>query len=98
MSTICIEVKQSKQDYKNGFVSAADLNYIIAPKGLLDPSEMLKGVGLIEVDFDNLRMSNRMEILSGATTVKKATRQNNKVNQLRVLKEIACRNTIELLF
>lgn len=99
ITTICIEAKQSKSDYKNGFVSSADFNYIIAPLGLLTKDEMLDGVGLLEVDFNILKFDANMNILKGVYTTKKATRNKKcKVVGVDMLRQIAYRNTVETLF
>jgi len=99
IDTICIEAKQSKSDYMNSFVSSADFNYIITPKGLLTKEDMLEGIGLITVDFDKLKFSKRMEIIKGVETVKKATRNKNcKIVGVDMLRQIAYRNTVETLF
>jgi len=48
-----IEAKQSRSDYYNSFVSSADFNYIIIPKGMLtEKDKYIDGVGIIEVDLD----------------------------------------------
>jgi len=99
IDTICIEAKQSKSDYMNSFVSSADFNYIIAPKGLLTKEDMLDTVGLIEVDFEELEFSKRMTIIGGVKTVKKASRNKDcKIVKVDMLKQIAYRNTVETLF
>lgn len=99
IDTICIEAKQSKADYKNGFVSSADFNYIIAPKGLLTIDDMLKNVGLIEVDFEKLKFDKNMEIVSGVETTKKAARNKDcKIVKVDMLRQIAYRNTVETIF
>jgi len=77
--------------------------YIITQKGLLKPEELLKGIGLIEVDFDNLVMDMRMDsiynIVSGVETVVKAKRNKDvKFCEIDMLRHIAYRNTVENLF
>lgn len=107
IKSICIEAKQSKSDYKNGFVSSCDVNYIIAPKGLLTKEDMLKGVGLIEVDFDELKIDYKhMEIIKGVTVIKRAGKAENLnsftdeswSNKINLLRKIAYRNTVETMF
>lgn len=107
IKSICIEAKQSKSDYKNGFVSSCDINYIIAPKGLLTKEDMLKGVGLIEVDFDNLKIDfKHMEIKQGMEIVKRASKTENNnsfrdktlLNKVYLLRQVAYRNTVETMF
>ena len=103
IDTICIEARQSKQDYYNGFVSSCDLNYIITQKGLLTPDEILPGVGLIEVDFDKLNLHERRDskckILDGVETVINAKRNKNvDFCRIDMLRHVAYRNTAEELF
>lgn len=107
IKSICIEAKQSKSDYKNGFVSSCDVNYIITPKGLLNKEDMLKGVGLIEVDFDELKIDYKhMEIIKGVTVVKRAGKADNLnsfkdetwSNKINLLRKIAYRSTVETMF
>jgi len=107
-TSICIEAKQSRADYKNGFVSSADLNYIIAPKGLLKVEDILKGVGLIEIDFDELRIYfdyGNIQIVGGINTVIRASRKHeNKYKTYKwnscdeLIKSIAYKNTVEMLY
>ena len=49
-----IEVKVSRSDFKNGFIHVGcNYNYLMVPKGLVQPKEVHKYVGIIEVDLDN---------------------------------------------
>lgn len=99
IDVICIEAKQSRQDYFNGFVSSADYNYVITPKGMLDKSELLDNVGLIEVDFNAQIFDRSMRTTQGIITVKRATRNKNvKVNKLDLIRQIGKRNTVENMF
>lgn len=44
-----IEVKVSRSDFRNGFVcSGCNYNYLLTPMRLVSPSELPRGVGLIE--------------------------------------------------
>lgn len=102
---ICIEAKQSKQDYLNGFVSGADFNYVITQKGLLEEKDLLNGVGLIEVDFDKLNFNfddkykSNAEIVKGFCITKRAIRNKNcNIHRIDLLRHIAYRNTFETLF
>lgn len=50
----CIEVKVSRADFLTGYCHGGDYNYILAPKGVLKPSDMPANIGLIEADMDAL--------------------------------------------
>lgn len=58
-----IEVKISRQDFNNGYCIDGDLNYVLVPKGLVDPKELFPGVGLIEVDLKKLRFYRSGKLL-----------------------------------
>ncbi len=50
-----IEIKVSRSDFKNGFVHVGcNYNYLMTPLGLVDKKEVHKGIGIIEVDLNNL--------------------------------------------
>lgn len=107
IKSICIEAKQSREDFNNGFVTGLDVNYTIAPKGLLTKEDMPKGVGLIEIDFDNLKIDwKHMEILKGMEVVKKAGKCQNMnmfkdlefSQKVDLMRQIGYRNTIETMF
>jgi hypothetical protein len=50
-----LEIKVSRSDFKNGFIhTGCNFNYLLIPKGLIQPSEVSTNVGIIEVDLDNL--------------------------------------------
>jgi len=47
-----IEIKVSRKDFKNGFIhSGCNYNYLLIPKGLVEPEEVNKNVGILEVDL-----------------------------------------------
>lgn len=69
----CIEAKQSLSDFKSGFCQGGDLNYVIAPQGLLTPKLLPNGVGLVEVNFDRLAFT--FDGIYGLTLARRATRQ-----------------------
>ena len=49
-----IEVKVSRSDFKNGFIHVGcHYNYLMVPKGLVQPTEVHKYIGIIEVDLSN---------------------------------------------
>lgn len=112
--TMSIEAKQSKQDYYNSFVSSADFNYIIIPKGMLDDKDRyIDGVGIIEVDFDKFKFGydkkgrlNSKEIFkSGVSILKKSKRNKGKnyyikdeFSKINLLRQVAYRNSVECLF
>jgi len=109
-----IESKQSKQDYYNSFVSSADYNYVICPKGMLsDKDKFVEGVGLIEVDLDgfefnrdcNGKINSKEPFLCGFEVKKKAKRNKSKnyylkedCQKINLLRQVAYRNTVETLF
>ncbi len=46
-----IEIKQSRGDFKNGFIhSGCNYHYLLFPKGLIKKSEVATQIGLIEFD------------------------------------------------
>ena len=49
-----VEVKVSRSDFAAGYCTGGDLNYVMVPKGLVTPGELVPGVGLIEVNLDEL--------------------------------------------
>lgn len=55
-----IEIKVSRSDFKNGFIHVGcDYHYLLIPKGLVDKKEVTKGIGIIEVDLEKLRLNKR---------------------------------------
>lgn len=49
-----IEIKVSRSDFKNGFIHVGcHYNYLMVPKGLVQPKEVHKYIGIIEVNLDN---------------------------------------------
>lgn len=50
-----VEVKVSRNDFQSGFSTAGNLNYVLTPPGLLIPSEIPEGVGLVECDWQEFR-------------------------------------------
>lgn len=109
-----IEAKQSKQDYYNSFVSSADYNYVICPKGMLtEKDRYVDGVGLIEVDFDNFEFNydRHGKLVSGepfksGLEITKRTKRNKSKNyfikednlKYNLLRQVAYRSTVESLF
>jgi hypothetical protein len=51
-----IEAKVSLADFRNGYCTACEYTYIVAPVGIIPHNEILDGVGLIEVDLDNYKL------------------------------------------
>lgn len=99
LDVICIEAKQSRHDYYNGYSTGGDFNYVIAPKGMLHKDELLPGVGLIEVDLAELEIGKNMGILKGLKIMKKATRnQEILISREQILMNIAYKNTFECVF
>ena len=53
-----IEIKVSRSDFKNGFIhTGCNYNYLMYPQGLIKPSEIIKSVGLIEVDLEKFNLT-----------------------------------------
>jgi hypothetical protein len=90
-----VEVKVSRSDYKKGFIHhGCTFNYILAPKGLIQISELEKTVGLIEVDpnFKIISCSSPIHsyALSGVFVTKNARREEiNQDNIMRCKGQIA---------
>lgn len=47
------EAKASLSDFRNGFCTACEYTYIIAPKGVIPVTELPPKIGLVEVDLKN---------------------------------------------
>lgn len=45
-----VEAKASRRDFEAGYCTGGDHNYVIAPPGMIDPDELVPGVGLLEAD------------------------------------------------
>ena len=78
-----IEAKVSKPDLENGYCISGDYNYIIAPKGLFKKSDILNFVGLIEVDFENLKWKNGFEKIEGVNITSNPSRVNSDIRKNR---------------
>lgn len=53
-----IEIKVSKSDFKNGFIQlGCHYNYLLTPKGLINPLKTPKEIGLIEGDVTLEKLS-----------------------------------------
>jgi len=50
-------VKVSRSNFAVGYCTGGDLNYVMVPKGLVTPDELVLGVGLIEVNLDELTLT-----------------------------------------
>lgn len=50
------EAKVSKSDFRNGYCTACENTYIIAPKGIIPVEELVDGIGLVEVDLQNYKI------------------------------------------
>ena len=79
----------SRNDFKLGYCIGGDLNYVMTPngsigcsvKGLVAKDEVYKGIGLIEVDLDNLEFTKGWG-LRGIEIIKRpASRKANGKNQ-----------------
>jgi hypothetical protein len=47
-----------RSDFAAGYCTGSDLNYVMVPKGLVTPDELVPGVGLIEVNLDELTFTH----------------------------------------
>ncbi len=96
----CIEVKVSKNDFFAGYCTGGDLNYVMTPKGLLDKGDLHKGIGLLEVDLNELAFTTpNYWVLKGIQVTKRATstktRENNDAWVDELFREMAKRITLE---
>lgn len=108
MRLMGIEAKASLSDFRNGYCTACEYTYIIAPIGIIPVSKIPQYIGLIEVDLQNYKISRTGgELIDGITrTIKaksrlatrfegKEQRQNWTVDQFR---RIAYRASVENVF
>lgn len=52
-----VEIKVSRSDFKNGFIHhGCNFNYLLTPKGLVNPDEVHSDIGIIEVDIENFKI------------------------------------------
>jgi hypothetical protein len=81
-----IEIKVSKNDFKNGFIcSGTNYNYVLTPMKLISPSLLPKGVGLIEY--------NRYKFDVTETDLEEnPSKRPFKINGLRIVKRAQFRN------
>lgn len=72
--TFGIEVKVSLSDFRNGYSSRCNYNYVLCPDGLIDESELPSYVGLIYVDMDELQfiINAKEQRLRGCRVAKKS--------------------------
>lgn len=75
--TYGFEAKASLADFKNGFNAGANLNYIVAPIGVIDKSIIPLGIGFYEVDLKDYKIGTD-RIYYGITLVKKPKKRNLK--------------------
>ena len=69
-----VEVKVSRQDFKNGFCMYPEYTYLMTPKDMLDKDEVPKYIGLVEVDFEGLEVKVKPEVrVKGVNIKKRAT-------------------------
>ena len=52
-----VEVKVSRSGFATGYCTGGVLNYVMVPKGLVTPDESVPGVGLVEVNLDELTLT-----------------------------------------
>lgn len=80
-----IEVKISRNDFKNGFIcTSSNYNYVLTPMKLVSPSLLPKGVGLIE--FNKYKFNCELE------NYEKPERRPFKITGLRVVRKASYRN------
>lgn len=53
-----MEAKASRADFRNGYCTACEYTYIIAPIGIVPLEELIPGVGLIEVDLSKYQIGS----------------------------------------
>lgn len=103
------EAKASLSDFKNGFCTACEYTYVIAPKGIIPVELLPKNIGLVEVDLDNytIEVDKRSFSTTGIEYVKKArsrlaprfkTEKDRQIWNLELLRQIAYRNTIDEIY
>ena len=68
-----VEVKVSRSGFATGYCTGGVLNYVMVPKGLVTPDESVPGVGLVEVNLDELTLT-RNRGLRGIEITKPARR------------------------
>lgn len=83
----CFEAKASLADFRNGFNSGGDYNYIIAPKGIIPPKEIPRGIGFYEVDLENYKLSFT-RIIRGIKLVKRPQRKKLGIHYLTRIKKM----------
>ena len=92
----CIEVKISKADFMSGYCVGGDLNYIMAPVGVINKDDLYKGVGLLEVDFSELSFIGWQ--IHGVNVSKKPSRFKRDIDRslqvYRIYQSIATQLTL----
>lgn len=73
-TTYGIEVKVSVADFKSGYSTRCNYNYVMCPTNMIDVSDVPDYVGLIYVDIDDVQFvtNAKEQRLKGVTLVKKA--------------------------
>ena len=90
-----IEVKVSRSDFKNGFIHVGcHYNYLMVPKGLIQPKEVHKYVGIIEVDLDNCGVRKFGGFYSGYELIGVKITRNPKRQPVSDLAIERCRTQI----
>lgn len=82
-----VEVKVSRSDFKNGFVcSGCSYNYLLTPMRMVAPSELPRGVGLIEYNKHKYEFRTQEQgfDIKGLTVVKKPTHRRLSPIQLDI--------------
>lgn len=80
-TTYGIEVKVSRNDFKNGYSTRCNYNYVMCPTDMIDKTELPDYVGLIYVDTDGVQFitNSKEQRLQGVNLVKKAKYHINDI-------------------
>ena len=72
-------MKVSRSDFATGYCTGGVLNYVMVPKGLVTPDELVPGVGLVEVNLDELTFTRNWG-LRGIEITKPARQTERSAN------------------
>jgi hypothetical protein len=92
-----IEAKASYSDFKNGFCVAPRNTYIIAPVGIIPLDELPDKIGLLEVDFNILKIYKQINKVNidGVNVTRRAKKRNDKRFGSDDQYQSFCRATLE---
>lgn len=99
-TTRLVEVKVSRPDFLNGYCTGANYAYVITPPGMVTPDELVDGVGLLEVDPEEIKPVRWYgDLLSKIKLVRRPKRQNlSDDHGLHTLIGVAARMTNEMIY